>query len=102
MCIRDSRERQSAIARLITTVAHAVHYAHQHGVLHRDLKPGNILVDAEGQPYLTDFGLAKILEHELGVTQSAETMGTPSYMSPEQAAGRPLTTATDVYSLGAI
>jgi TPR repeat protein len=96
------RERQLAIAQLMTTVAHSVHYAHQHGVLHRDLKPGNILVDVEGLPYLTDFGLAKLLEHELGVTQSAETMGTPSYMSPEQAAGRPLTTATDVYSLGAI
>jgi non-specific serine/threonine protein kinase/serine/threonine-protein kinase len=98
----DERERQSAAARLMTTVAHSVHYAHQHGVLHRDLKPSNILLDAGGQPYLTDFGLAKILEHELGITRSAETMGTPSYMSPEQAAGHPLSTATDVYSLGAI
>lgn len=96
------RERQSEVARLMTRVAHSVHYAHQHGVLHRDLKPSNIMVDAAGQPHLTDFGLAKILEDELGITRSAERMGTPSYMSPEQAAGRPLTTATDVYSLGAI
>jgi serine/threonine protein kinase/WD40 repeat protein len=96
------RERQSAIARLMTTVAHSVHCAHQHGVIHRDLKPSNVLVDAEGEPHLTDFGLAKLLEHEVGVTGSAEVMGTASYMSPEQAAGKRLSTATDVYSLGAI
>jgi eukaryotic-like serine/threonine-protein kinase len=97
-----SRQIQSSIARLMVTLARAVHYAHQHGVLHRDLKPSNILLDGEGQPHLTDFGLAKILEHETGVTRTLEVMGTPNYMSPEQAAGQSLSMATDVYSSGAI
>jgi WD40 repeat protein len=92
--------RQAAM--LLVQVARAVHYAHQRGVLHRDLKPSNILIDADGRPHLTDFGLAKILEQEIGVTRTAEVMGTPSYMSPEQAAGHQLTTATDLWSLGAI
>ncbi len=96
------RRRERAIAQLMATVARSVQYAHQRGVLHRDLKPSNILIDAEGQPHLTDFGLAKILESEIGVTGSKEIFGTPSYMSPEQAAGCRLTTASDIYSLGAI
>ncbi len=89
-------------ALLLVRIARAIHYAHQHGVIHRDLKPGNILIDASGAPHITDFGLAKILEHDLGVTRTAEVLGTPTYMSPEQVAGRPLTTATDVWSLGVI
>ena len=97
-----ARQRQQTIARLMATVARSVHYAHQHGVLHRDLKPSNILVDGEGQPHLTDFGLAKILEHDVGLTGSKDVMGSASYMSPEQAAGRRLTALTDIYSLGAI
>src|SRR5262249_23605475 len=92
-----------AAVRLMVTVARAVHYAHQHGVLHRDLKPGNILLDADNQPHVTDFGLAKHLGAEGPDTQSGAVLGTPGYMSPEQAAAkRNLTTATDVYGLGAV
>ncbi len=91
-------------ARLLVTVARAVHYAHQHGILHRDLKPANILMDAHGQPHVTDFGLAKLIEGSGDLTLSGVALGTPNYMSPEQAAGtgRKLTTATDVFSLGAV
>jgi WD40 repeat protein len=91
-------------AQLVATTARAVHYAHQRGIIHRDLKPQNILVDGHGQPHLTDFGLAKLLEHDTGLTVSEAVMGSPAYMAPEQAAGKSkhLTTAADVYSLGAI
>jgi len=72
-------------AQLMILLARAVHYAHQHGVLHRDIKPKNILLDARGQPHLSDFGLAKSLEQEGGFTRTLTVLGTPSYMSPEQA-----------------
>ncbi|MDB6136135.1 MAG: hypothetical protein JWM59_4378 [Verrucomicrobiales bacterium] len=89
---------------LLLAVAGAVHHAHQRGILHRDLKLGNILLDAGGAPLVADFGLAKLLEHESGLTISAAVMGSPAYMAPEQAAGRnrQLTTAADIYSLGAV
>src|SRR5437867_6746430 len=89
---------------LIAKVARTVHYAHEHGILHRDIKPGNILLDAKGEPLLTDFGLARLVEAESTITRTLEVMGTPSYMAPEQAAGetRKLTSATDVYGLGAV
>ena len=74
-------------AELIAKLARAVHYAHQHGILHRDIKPGNILLDAKGEPHLTDFGLARLTETESTVTRTIETLGTPSYMAPEQALG---------------
>jgi thiol-disulfide isomerase/thioredoxin/tRNA A-37 threonylcarbamoyl transferase component Bud32/tetratricopeptide (TPR) repeat protein len=92
------------VARLMAEVAHAVHHAHQHGILHRDLKPGNILLDCEGHPHVTDFGLAKHLGGTAtNKTQSGAILGTPGYMSPEQATARKdLTTASDVYSLGAL
>ncbi len=91
-------------AELIAKVARTVHYAHEHGILHRDIKPGNILLDTKGEPHLTDFGLARLLESESTVTRTLEVLGTPSYMAPEQAAGNntKLTNATDVYGLGAV
>ncbi len=89
---------------LITKVARTIHYAHEHGILHRDIKPGNILLDLKGEPHLTDFGLARLVESESTVTRTLEVLGTPSYMAPEQAAGNNtnLTKATDVYGLGAV
>lgn len=89
---------------LLATISRAVHYAHLRGVLHRDIKPANILLDAQGQPHLTDFGLAKLLENQSGLTHSGVIMGTPSYMAPEVANGdtEKVTTAADIYSLGAV
>jgi TolB-like protein/Tfp pilus assembly protein PilF len=91
-------------AELISNVARTVHYAHEHGILHRDIKPGNILLDAKGEPLLTDFGLARLVEAESTVTRTKEVMGTPSYMAPEQAMGNnaAVSSATDVYGLGAV
>ena len=89
---------------LILKVARTVHYAHKHGILHRDIKPGNILLDTKGQPHLTDFGLARLIESESTFAGTLEVLGTPSYMAPEQAVGgnTKITNATDVYGLGAV
>ena len=91
-------------AELFVKIARTVQFAHEHGILHRDIKPGNILLDKHGEPYLTDFGLARLIEQESTVTNSFDVLGTPSYMPPEQAAGqaKELTPAADVYSLGAV
>jgi TolB-like protein/Tfp pilus assembly protein PilF/predicted Ser/Thr protein kinase len=91
-------------AELIAKVARTVHYAHEHGILHRDIKPGNILLDQKGEPHLTDFGLARLVESESTVTRTMEVLGTPSYMAPEQAVGNnaAVSSATDVYGLGAV
>ncbi len=91
-------------AELIAKLARTVHYAHEHGILHRDIKPGNVLLDAKGEPHLTDFGLARLIETESTVTRTMEVLGTPSYMAPEQAVGNnaAVGSATDVYGLGAV
>src|SRR6266511_965582 len=90
--------------RLMAKVAHAVQYAHEHGVLHRDLKPGNILLDGRGEPFVTDFGLAKWLDASTDLTRTLTIFGTPGYIAPEQAKGpaAKLAPTADVYSLGAI
>ena len=101
---RESISNRRA-AELIIKLSRTVSYAHKRGILHRDIKPGNILIDADGEPHLTDFGLARLVERESTVTGTmVEALGTPSYMAPEQAAGdaAQLTSATDVYGLGAV
>src|SRR5256884_1218817 len=89
---------------LIAKVSRTVHYAHEHGILHRDLKPGTLLLDAKGDPHLTDFGLARLVESESSVTHTLDVLGTPSYMAPEQAVGNnaAVSSVTDVYGLGAV
>jgi serine/threonine protein kinase len=100
---REPMSIRSAVE-LIAKVARTVHYAHEHGILHRDIKPGNILLDKDWEPHLTDFGLARLLDTQSSVTRTIDVLGTPSYMAPEQAAGETtrLSKATDVYGLGAV
>jgi len=91
-------------AQLVECLARAVHYAHQHGIVHRDLKPANVVLTEDGVPKVTDFGLAKLMERQGGLTRTGDIMGTPCYMAPEQAEGTPadVTPATDIYALGVI
>jgi len=93
-----------AAAGLLVKIARAVQYAHDRGVLHRDLKPANILMDAQGEPHLTDFGLAKVMQQQSALTCTNAILGTPSYMAPEQARGdvKSLAVTVDVYGLGAV
>src|SRR6266480_4135377 len=98
------RNEPRKCVQLMAKVARAVEYAHGRGVLHRDLKPGNILLDDRGEPLVSDFGLAKLLDGNKDLTKSLTTLGTAGYIAPEQAGGTAadLTPAADVYSLGAI
>jgi predicted Ser/Thr protein kinase len=89
-------------AELTLKIVEAMDYAHQRGVIHRDLKPANILLDGKGEPKVTDFGLAKRPDRDRDLTMTGQMLGTPSYMAPEQAGGKDITDATDVYALGAI
>ena len=95
---REPRE----CVRLMAKVARAIEYAHTQGILHRDLQPGNILLDARGEPLVSDFGLAKWLDEESDLTRTLTTFGTPGYLAPEQAEGAQFGPAADIYSLGAI
>ncbi len=92
------------IARYVKAIAQSMQYAHEHGVLHRDLKPSNVLIDADDRPHITDFGLAKHIDADAGLTASGSAVGTPSYMPPERASGKPFrcSPAGDVYAIGAI
>src|SRR5437868_6339011 len=91
-------------AELIAKIARTIHYAHEHGILHRDINPGNILLDGKGEPHLTDFGLARLVETESTMTRTLDVLGTPSYMAPEQAMGNnaAVSSVTDIYGLGAV
>lgn len=102
--VASFRGRPRKAAQMIARIARAVHHAHQRGVLHRDLKPGNILLADAATPFVADFGIAKWLERDSRLTIAIAALGTPHYMSPEQANNAPagLTTSADVYSLGAI
>jgi WD40 repeat protein/tRNA A-37 threonylcarbamoyl transferase component Bud32 len=92
------------VAQLMAKLAHAIHFAHQRGILHLDLKPANVLVDVQGEPHITDFGLARRLDAEASPAVTSEVIGSPNYMAPEQVSGlaEEITTAADIYSLGAI
>src|SRR5262245_31240482 len=98
------RDQPRKCVQLMAKVAHAVHYAHGRGVLHRDIKPGNILLNDQDEPLVSDFGLAKLLDGNNDLTRSLTTFGTAGFIAPEQAGGAAadFTPAADVYSLGAV
>ena len=102
--VRNGPLTARTVANYVKQIADAIQYAHQHGTLHRDLKPSNVLIDTDGKVRITDFGLAKRLDRGTDLTVTGSVLGTPAYMSPEQAAGRrgDIGVASDVYSLGAV
>ena len=86
--LTGQRPTMREAAELVVILADALHHAHQAGVIHRDLKPGNVMIDGDGRPYLIDFGLARREAHDVTMTVDGHIVGTPAYMSPEQAAGK--------------
>lgn len=102
--LKDGPLPPKEAAQLVHTIAEAIQYAHDKGIVHRDLKPANVLIDGDGTPRITDFGLAKNIAGDSGMTATGQVLGTPSYMSPEQATGRTeeISSLADVYSLGAM
>src|SRR5258708_5022834 len=102
----DERLRQGPLsldvaAQMFTDIASALTYAHDQGIIHRDLKPNNILLDSKDNPYLTDFGIAKMMQDSTGqITATGTIIGTPSYMAPEMWRGEAVDARTDIYSLG--
>ncbi|MEM7312070.1 MAG: protein kinase [Planctomycetota bacterium] len=101
--IKELRSDLKSGVAVLEKVCRAIHHAHQRGILHRDLKPGNILIDRDSEPYVSDLGLARQVGMENELTRTGAVVGTPSYMPPEQAAGKTdITTSADIYSLGAI
>ena len=103
-CVAQGVLLSKPAAHYLVQIARAMHYAHQQGILHRDLKPGNILIDAQDEVHITDFGLAKRLNGDAGLTRTGMILGTPSYMAPEQASGKihELGPACDIYGMGEI
>ncbi|MEL6107872.1 MAG: serine/threonine-protein kinase [Planctomycetota bacterium] len=102
--IATERMNGQRAATFVQTLAKAIQYAHSKGIIHRDLKPANILLDEQGNPRITDFGLSKVMDSQTELTGTGQVIGTPAYMSPEQASGNSseISETTDVYSLGAI
>ena len=103
-CVRQELYASNPAAEIVLKITRAIHYSHNQGILHRDLKPSNILLDRQGQPHITDFGLAKHATRNSDLTQTGAILGTPSYMAPEQAAGSrgDVGLHSDIYSLGAM
>lgn len=100
--IKNSRLAPSESARILKDVAEALDYAHGAGVIHRDVKPQNVLLDDAGRVYLADFGIAKMVESTAHMTQTGMITGTPQYMAPEQALGKPIDKSIDIYALGIV